>query len=108
MSHKILKGFKQMANTEGYGKIIISTLLGAALGITITYSTGVASNRGEIIRLTTEVENLTTVIQTKMSDRYTGNDARRDFALIAQQINYIREHDIELNTAIKEHLKNHK
>ena len=112
MSHKILKGFKQMANTEGYGKIIVSTLLGAALGITITYSTGVASNRGEIIRLATQVENLTVTIEERMNDRYTGNDARRDFALITQQIDEIKDHEarleIRLDAEINRHAAEHK
>ena len=113
MSHKILKGFKEMANTDGYGKIIVSTLMGAALGITVTYSTGVASNRGEIIRLTTQVtnltlqvSNLTNTIQTRMVDRYTGKDAKRDFDVVNEKLVDIKAHDAQLEADFKAHLHN--
>ena len=107
MSHKVLKGFKQMADTEGYGKIIVSTLMGAALGITVTYSTGVASNREEIIRLVTQVENLSNTIELRMTDRYTASDARRDFALINQKIDDIKSHDAKLELRLDAEINRH-
>ena len=113
MSHKILKGFKQMANTEGYGKIIISVILGAAIGIATTYMTGVSSNKGEIIRLTTEVTNLTSTvknltqtIERRMLDRYTGADAKRDFDVVSEKLMDIKARDSQLEADFKAHLHN--
>jgi len=97
-----------MAESEGYAKTIIAALLGATLGMIVTYSTGVSANRTEIVRLATNVDNLTKTINDGMNDRYRGSDARRDFSLIAQQIQNIRERDEELETTLKEHLRDHK
>ena len=102
------KGLKQMAESEGYAKVIIAALLGATLGMIVTYSTGVSANRTEIVRLATNVDNLTKTISSGMNDRYTGSDARRDFSLINQQIQNIREHDEDMETAVKEHIRDHK
>jgi len=95
----------KMSDFEGYGKIFISTLMGAALGITITYSTGVASNRTEIVRLATKIESLTSTIAHAMDDRYKGADAARDFGVIRNQIRDIQLKDKELENEFKEHLR---
>ena len=85
-------------------KTVISGLLGTALGITITYSTGVASNRTEIVRLATQVENLTSSIQVNMSDRYRGTDAKRDFDVIREKIAEIRKKDLEMEKRFQDHI----
>ena len=102
-----------MANTEGYGKIIVSVILGAAIGIATTYMTGVSSNKGEIIRLTTQVisltstvEKLTETIERRMLDRYTGTDAKRDLAVINDKLADIKVHDAQLEADFKAHLHN--
>ena len=102
-----------MANTEGYGKIIVSVVLGAAIGIATTYMTGVSSNKGEIIRLTTQVisltstvEKLTETIERRMLDRYTGTDAKRDLAVINDKLADIKAHDAQLEADFKAHLHN--
>jgi len=99
--------FQKMANSEGYGKIIISSLMGAALGITVTYTTGVSSNKIEIVRLATQIESLNISITAGMIDRYKGADALRDFSLIGEQINNIRRQDQELDAELKEHIRQH-
>jgi hypothetical protein len=94
-----------MANSfNEYIKPAITGVLGAALGITITYSTSVASNREEIVRLTTEVENLTQMVQSRMSDRYTGREAAKDLAVVNSRI---AQHDVrcaEMTKLISDHL----
>jgi hypothetical protein len=90
-----------------YIKPAITGVLGAALGITITYSTGVASNREEIVRLTTQVENLTLVVRERMTDRYTGREAAKDLTVINSRIS---QHDVrcaELTRLLNQHIVKH-
>ena len=88
-------------------KTLFSGLLGAALGISVTYSTGVASNRTEIVRLATKVEALTSIIQDNMSDRYRGVDATRDFNAIRDKLELINERDAALEILLRQHIKEH-
>jgi hypothetical protein len=103
----IKKELHEMAQGEGYVKIVISAVLGAAMGISITFMTGVSTNRTEIVRLSVMVEALTHTINNNMNDRYTGADARRDFALIQEQMKNITSHDQELEVEFKEHVAAH-
>jgi hypothetical protein len=103
------KGIRKMAEQDSGGliKAAISGIIGAALGIMITYSTGVASNRTEIVRLATKVDNLTNTIESNMTDRYRGADAQRDFNIIREKMLDIQTHDAELETEIRNHLREH-
>ena len=94
---------REMASENA--RAVISALLGTALGITITYMTGVASNRTEIVRLATQVQNLTDTIKVNMADRYRGSDAVRDFRYIQAQINEIKIHDKEFEILLREHVE---
>jgi len=91
----------------GLLKAAISGIIGAALGIMITYSTGVASNRTEIVRLATMVDSLTSTIELNMTDRYRGQDAQRDFNTIREKIAEIVAHDAEQENEIRNHLREH-
>ena len=91
----------------GFAKAAISGTIGAALGIMITYSTGVASNRTEIVRLATKVDNLTEMIASNMTDRYRGADAARDFAAIREKIEAIVAHDAEQEARFELHIREH-
>ena len=102
------KGIQKMAEENGgLLKAALSGAMGAALGILITYSTGVSSNRTEIVRLATKVDNLTNTIEANMGDRYRGSDARRDFAVVREKLMDIQAHDTELEVQLREHLKTH-
>jgi hypothetical protein len=107
IAQNIKQEFTEMAQGEGYVKIIVSALLGAALGITITFMTGVSSNATEIVRLTTIVQSLTNEVRAGMVDRYRGADARRDFALIQEQIKNVIIHDQELEIEFRDHVAAH-
>jgi len=98
-----------MSDTEPntWIKPLLSGLIGTAFGVMVTYSTGVASNRTEIVRLATKVDNLTTTIQDSMADRYRGADAVRDFGIIREQIIEIKAHDAALDSELRTHLKSH-
>jgi hypothetical protein len=104
---QIKKELSEMASGEGYVKIVISAVLGAALGISVTFMTGVSSNATEIVRLTTQVVSLTNEVRAGMVDRYKGSDAIRDFALVNEQIRAIRQRDRELEVEFKEHVAAH-
>ena len=84
-------------------KALLSGLLGTALGITITYMTGVSSNRTEIVRLSTLIENLTTQVKTDMTDRYRGSDATKDHAVINEKIHDIQLANRELKAILMAH-----
>ena len=99
-----LQGIREM--TESYGKIVVSTLMGAALGITVTYRTGVASNRTAIAVMSSKLEVLNTTIASSMTDRYRGADAARDFGVVHQQIAAIVQKTQELETDIETHIRN--
>ena len=105
----MLQGIRKMAedNNGGWIKPALSGLLGATLGMLITYSTGVASNRTEIVRLSTKVDNLTNTIESNMSDRYRGADAARDLTPIREKIAEIIIHDAEQEAELRDHLRNH-
>ena len=75
------------------------------LGITVTYSTGVASNRTEIVRLATQVENLTITIKDNMQDRYRGADAARDFKTVNNRIDGLARDTVRLETELKDHIR---
>lgn len=94
-------------DSGGLLKAAISGIIGAALGIMITYSTGVASNRTEIVRLATKVDSLTSTINNNMNDRYRGQDAQRDFNIIREKIVEIIAHDAEQENEIRNHLREH-
>jgi len=98
-----------MAEQDNGGllKAAISGIIGAALGIMITYSTGVASNRTEIVRLATKVDSLTNTIELNMTDRYRGQDAQRDLDVIRGKIVEIIAHDAEQENEIRNHLREH-
>lgn len=93
-----------MSTFEEYIKPAISGVLGTALGITITYSTGVANNREEIVRLTTQVQNLTSVVQEKFGDRYTNREALKDLQVINDKLKEIKDHDVALERALRDHV----
>jgi hypothetical protein len=99
--------FMTQEDSGGLVKAAISGTIGAALGIMITYSTGVASNRTEIVRLATKVDNLTNTIEVNMTDRYRGADAARDFSAVREKMAEIISHDAMLEAEIKEHIRNH-
>ena len=90
---------------NGNTKTIISALLGTALGITITYMTGVSTNRTEIVRLATQIENLTEHIQASMTDRYRGSDATRDHDILEEKLVQIQLKDREMDAILKAHLE---
>lgn len=96
------------AEKTGVVTTVISGLLGTALGITITYSTGVASNRTEIVRLATQVQNLTNTITMNMTDRYRGADAARDFRHVDEKIIEIVAHNKEMEAELRNHLGTHR
>ena len=96
-----------MAITEGYTKMLVSALLGAAFGVSLAYSTGVASNRTEIVRLATKVEALTETIRSSMTDRYRGADAIRDFSAITQRISTVEGNVKELHQEMQDHIRSH-
>jgi hypothetical protein len=106
-SQQVKKELHEMAQGEGYVKIFVSTMLGAALGISVTFMTGVSSNATEIVRLTTRIEGLSETINNTMTDRYKGADAKRDFALIQEQIRNIMRQSRELEVEFKEHVAAH-
>jgi hypothetical protein len=109
---KILKqGYERVAEaSEGKNLVgvVVSGLLGTALGITITYTTGVASNRTEIVRLATQVQNLTNIIQSQMDDRYRASDASRDLFRINEKITELIAHDKEIDVEMRAHLGDHR
>jgi hypothetical protein len=107
VSPSIKKELHEMAQGEGYIKIFVSTMLGAALGISVTFMTGVSSNATEIVRLTTKIEGLSNTINRNMTDRYKGADAKRDLALIQEQIRNILKENRELEVEFKEHVAAH-
>ena len=94
-----------MTTTEGYTKLALSGLLGAALGITVAYSTGVADNRTAIAVMTSKIETLNETISAAMSDRYKGADAARDLGVIHNELREIRESDKEISDDLKTHLR---
>jgi hypothetical protein len=106
-SQQVKKELHEMAQGEGYVKIFVSTMLGAALGISVTFMTGVSSNATEIVRLATRIDSLTDTINHNMNDRYKGADAKRDMALFQEQIRGIMRKDQEMEVEFREHVAAH-
>ena len=107
----ITKGFKQMANTDGPGKYIATGVIGALVTLSVTFFTGVSSNKTEIrvleATLTEKIQTLQKSVENGMVDRYKGADAAKDNALTNQRLAAIEEHISENNQELKEHIRNH-
>ena len=98
------EGIRRMAEDNGgLLKAAISGLVGAAFGIMITYSTGMASNRTEIVRLATKVDNLAATIENNLNDNYRNSDALRDLTPIREKIAEITNHDRQMEAEMKAH-----
>jgi len=95
----------EMANEEGFGKIFMSGILGAAIGMAGTYSVGVSANKTEIVRLATQISSLNETIRADAKDRYTGRDAARDQALIHQVIQTIQKRNDETDSRLSDYIK---
>jgi len=97
-----------MANGETATKAIplLASALGAAIGIGISYFTLIA----DVATLTERLASLQDQISTGTDDRYRGADARRDFALVQQQIQQNAHQIEELQNMLRDHArdKNHK
>jgi len=92
---------RKMANENT--RTIMSGILGTALGITITYMTGVSSNRTELVRLATEVKNLTESVKTEMVDRYHGTTAAKDHKVIEDKLTVLKIENKEMRAILTAH-----
>jgi len=70
---------------------VLTALVGMAGGIILTYLTAIQGHDQAIIRIETQIEGLTTIINGSMDDRYRGSDAKRDLEF--------RDHQITENAA---------
>lgn len=92
-----------MANGEASSKAvpILASALGTALGFGISYFTLIA----DIATLTERVAALQSQTVEATGDRYRGADARRDFALVQQQIEQNAHQIEELQNLLRAHAK---
>lgn len=91
-----------MVNIESHNTktvAILSGFLGTAIGLTVSYFTAVSG----IQVLKVQVQTLNDKINSSMDDRYRGEDARRDFALVQQQISQNAHQIEELQKIVREH-----
>ena len=91
----------------GFMRAVALTGVGVLLGVAVTYSTGVASNRTEIVRLATKVDALTISIQNGMGDRYTATDAARDNAVLSEKIGVVSDRTLDTQKEVRDHLRGH-
>lgn len=80
---------------------LLASALGTAIGLGISYFTLIA----DVATLTERVAALQMEIQRGIDDRYRGADARRDFALVQQQIEQNAHQIEELQRMMREHSK---
>jgi len=91
-----------MANEIGAKAVpLLASALGTALGLGISYFTLIA----DVATLTERVAALQQDIQQGVDDRYRGADARRDFALVQQQIEQNAHQIEELQKMLRDHAK---
>jgi len=83
---------------------LLASALGTAVGLSISYFTLIA----DVATLTERVASLQTEIQRGIDDRYRGADARRDFALVDQQIRQNAHQIEELQKMLRDHAKDDK
>ena len=86
---------------------VLSGLVGAALGMMITYTTAVATNGKEIVRLATKVERLSEDIKSNMDNRYRSIDALRDFKNVEDRMRSIETNDVKLEKELDIHIRKH-
>ena len=97
-----------MANGNGSGKLVLTLIgiLGSALGFSLAQFTAASDASAGLRVLTERVGHLNTQIQAGMDDRYRGSDARRDFALVKQQIEQNAKQIEELHVIMRGHDNN--
>ena len=95
-----------MADGETSTKMIatLAGFLGTALGVLITYFTALT----DLAVLEERSIALDNTISSGMTDRYRGSDARRDFALVNQQINQNAHQIEELQKMLRDHVESDK
>jgi len=95
-----------MASGDLGGKAvpILASALGTALGLGISYFTLIA----DVATLTERLAALQHSVQQGVDDRYRGADARRDFALVQQQIEQNAHQIEELQKMMRDHSSSEK
>ena len=85
-----------------------SGVIGAALGMLITYTTAVSGQNEQLAILSEKVASLEKQITSSMGDRYRGADATRDFNLVNHQLDLHQKRLDSMETRVDNHIQDYK
>lgn len=89
----------------GWIKEILIAVVGLVIGMLLTYITAVSEITERTARLETQVESLSTLVQEcRLQVTYSPEDARRDLALLREEIRHNAEQISQLRQMFERHV----